>query len=98
MKANNSFAIDFIIRMSKNDRKSALIFARITVNGERKEISLKERINPNDWDSAREMVKGKSIEVVSWRMFEGVISSINFVSLTSNINYHGFSKSILPKV
>ena len=63
MKANNSFAIDFIIRKSKYNRRSALIFARITVNGERTEISLKEFINPNDWDSDREMVKRKSVEV-----------------------------------
>lgn len=60
MKANNSFAIDFIIRISKYDRHSALIFARITVNGDRKEISLKENINTKDWDSAGEILKGRT--------------------------------------
>jgi hypothetical protein len=62
-ETNNSFATDFIIRISKYDRNSALIFARITVNRERAEISLKESVNPKDWDSARESVRGKSIEV-----------------------------------
>ena len=60
MKAQHTFGIDFIIRLSKNDKTSALIFARITVNGDRKEISLKENINTADWDSSSEMVKGKS--------------------------------------
>jgi integrase/recombinase XerD len=42
-----------------------LIFAWITVNGDRTEISIKEIIKTKDWDSAREMVRGKSIEVKS---------------------------------
>jgi integrase-like protein/Arm domain-containing DNA-binding protein len=65
MKANNSFAIDFIIRISKYDKYSALIFARITVNGNRKEISLKENINTKDRDSSREIVKGRTEEIKS---------------------------------
>jgi integrase/recombinase XerD len=63
MKTNNSFGIDFITRISKSDRHSALIFARITVDGDRKEISLKENIKTSDWDSAREIVKGRTENV-----------------------------------
>jgi site-specific recombinase XerD len=61
MKANQTFGIDFITRLCKSDRTSALLFARITVDGERKEISLKEAIKIKDWDSAREIMKGQSI-------------------------------------
>ena len=43
MKSTHSFAIDFIKRLCKEDKKKALMYARITVDGERKEISLKER-------------------------------------------------------
>ena len=39
------------------------IFARITVDGDRKEISLKENIKTSDWDSAREIVNGKDREM-----------------------------------
>jgi integrase/recombinase XerD len=61
MKANQTFGIDFITRLCKSDKTSALLFARITVDGERKEISLKEAIKIKDWDSAREIMKGQSI-------------------------------------
>jgi integrase/recombinase XerD len=53
MKANQTFGIDFIARLCKSDKNSALLFARITVDGERKEISLKEIVKIKDWDSAR---------------------------------------------
>ncbi len=63
MKTDHSFGIDFIIRKSKTERSKALIYARITVDEERREISLKESINPKDWDSKKEAMKGKSPEV-----------------------------------
>jgi len=34
MKAGHTFAIDFIIHLNRHDKASALIFARITVNGD----------------------------------------------------------------
>jgi integrase/recombinase XerD len=61
MKANHTFGIDFITRTCKSDKTSAHLFARITVDGERREISLKEPVKLKDWDSAREVVKGNSI-------------------------------------
>lgn len=60
MKTNHSFSIDFIIRRCKEDKQQALIYARITIDEERKEISLKERIKASDWDSRKEMVKGRT--------------------------------------
>lgn len=60
MKSVNTFSINFIIRMNKKDKASALLYARVTVNGQRTEISLKEQIKTADWDAAREVLKGKS--------------------------------------
>jgi integrase/recombinase XerD len=65
MKTTHSFSIDFIIRRCKDDRGQALIYARITVDEERKEISLKERINAADWDGKKEVVKGRTEPVKS---------------------------------
>lgn len=65
MKATMTFAINFIARITKADRQSASLYVRITVNGDRKEISLKEQVHPKNWDSAREIVKGKTSEVKS---------------------------------
>lgn len=61
MRSTHSFAIDFIVRKCKKDKSKALIFARITVDGETKEISIKEKIDFNSWDNDKEIVKGRNI-------------------------------------
>jgi hypothetical protein len=45
MRSTHSFTIDFVIRKDKENKKRALLDARVTVDGERKEISLKEHID-----------------------------------------------------
>jgi len=65
MKTTHSFSIDFIIRRCKDKKTQALIYARITVDEERKEISLKERITATDWDPNQEIVKGRTEKVKS---------------------------------
>lgn len=60
MRSTHSFATDFIIRKCKGDKTKAMIFARITVDGSSREISIKEKINHEDWDNKGEIVKGKS--------------------------------------
>ncbi len=61
MQTTHSFAINFIKRSCSSDKTKALLYARITVDGERAEISLKERITASDWNARREIIKGKSI-------------------------------------
>lgn len=63
MECTHTFAVDFLIRRCKEDKQKAYIFARITIDEERAEISTKEKIVANDWDPNKEIVKGKSIEV-----------------------------------
>lgn len=63
MRSTHSFAINFIKRNCSGNKNKALIYTRISVDGERAEISLKEHIHPNDWDANKEIVKGKTIEV-----------------------------------
>jgi integrase/recombinase XerD len=63
MEAKQSFSIDFITRKCKANKKRADIFVRITVDGEPKEISIKEQIDAADWNNDKEIVKGRSIEV-----------------------------------
>jgi hypothetical protein len=50
---------------SENARKikRALLYVRITVDGERREISVKENIEVRDWDRKKEIVRGKSLSV-----------------------------------
>jgi site-specific recombinase XerD len=64
MRSNNTFGIQFIIRLSKGkDDDLATVFARITVNGRRCEISLKKKVNPQHWDDTRGKAKGTNEEV-----------------------------------
>lgn len=63
MNSTHTFGIDFLIRKCKQDKKKAFIYARITVDEERAEVSTKEQINANDWDPDKEMVKGKTLQV-----------------------------------
>lgn len=65
MNSTHTFAVDIIFRRNKADKEKALLYARITVDGEAKEISLKETIAVAEWDSKSETVTGKSIRVKS---------------------------------
>lgn len=53
MKSQNTFGIQFITRQNKVKTDKALIYARITVDKERIEISLKRFIDPADWNSVK---------------------------------------------
>lgn len=61
MNAQNSFGIDFIVRNVKGAKEQVVVYARITVNGgEPVEISLKDKISRDQWNSQSEKVNGKS--------------------------------------
>ena len=58
MKTRNTFGIQFVLRFNKSEEAFGNIFARITVNGKRGEISLKKKIDSKNWDDAKGRVKG----------------------------------------
>ena len=60
MRNANSFGIQFILRMNKVKDGKAPVYARITVNKSRCEISLKKIISSNDWNQARGLAKPKT--------------------------------------
>jgi site-specific recombinase XerD len=65
MTNTNTFGIQFIMRLPRNERQvQALVYARITVNGRRAEISLKQRVDPKAWDDAKGRARGKSEEII----------------------------------
>ncbi len=65
MCERQTFSIDFIARKSKGKKNKATIFARVTVDGETREISTKNLISFSSWDSVKEIVRGRSIETAS---------------------------------
>ena len=58
---NNKIVTHFYVKEVKKDRTGeAPIYLRITVNGERAEISTNRRVNPGFWDKSSERVAGRS--------------------------------------
>lgn len=65
MKSRNTFGIQFVIRLPKQKKdETAAVYARITVNGRRTEISLKTKVSINNWDDVKGKAKGKREETV----------------------------------
>lgn len=63
MKTTNTFAILFWINSSRAKNNEAELFARITVNQKRVNLSLKRKVNISSWDRAKSRVKGTSQKV-----------------------------------
>ena len=64
MRSSNTFGIQFVIRLPKQQKSDqATVFARISVNGRRCEISLKKKVNPQNWDDAKGKARGTKDEI-----------------------------------
>lgn len=65
MRTTNSFGILFCVRTQFQSEGTAPLVVRITVDGIRKEISLKKRVPVAKWNSAKEIVSGTDHETKS---------------------------------
>ena len=64
MRTMNTFGIHFVIRVTKQQKNEMrTVFARITVNGRKTEISLKTKVLPKNWDVAVGKAKGRNLDV-----------------------------------
>jgi integrase/recombinase XerD len=63
MRTKNTFSILFFLRTSRGKNKRAAIYARITVNGQRTEISTKCDVEATAWNAASGMAKGTRDEI-----------------------------------
>lgn len=63
MKNSQSFSILIWANKAKTDNKGYVpLYARVTVNGKRAEISLKKKINPAKWDVQNGFMRGSTEE------------------------------------
>ena len=60
MQTSKTFSIHFWLKMAKRKGDSAPIYARITVNGKRAEISFKRHISVTYWDSKSKRAKPRT--------------------------------------
>ncbi len=63
MQTNNTFSIIFFTRKSRSIANRLSIYARITVNGKRSEISLKRTVLLREWDNAKNRGRGSSYKI-----------------------------------
>jgi len=62
MRTTQTFSISFFTRKKKNQPESAILYARITINGKKLEISLKRAIPVDKWNQASTKMMGNSPE------------------------------------
>ena len=60
-KKMNTFSVIFYLRKSMGDEKVP-IYGRVTINGRRMELSMKQRIMVEDWSDQKVMAKTKKEE------------------------------------
>lgn len=65
MRTTNTFSIQFITRVNKIKDGLAPVYARVTVDGHRVEISLKRYVRPQEWNSKKGMLRGSRDEIKS---------------------------------
>ncbi|WP_231367610.1 phage integrase SAM-like domain-containing protein [Gillisia sp. JM1] len=53
-----TFSVLFFVRKHHNETKKLFIYARVTVDGKRSEISLKRSISVNHWDVSKGRARG----------------------------------------
>src|SRR5690606_26576254 len=61
MRSKNTFSVLFWIDQKRATDKEAIIYARVTVNKKRVNISLKQKVSLNLWDAKMKRAKGSSI-------------------------------------
>lgn len=69
MNAACTFGIDFIARKVPANPLKRRLYAKVTVNGDAVEISLKQLVNPKDWDSRKECMVPKTPEAQAVNSF-----------------------------
>ena len=63
MQTNSTFSIIFFTRKSRSVTNKLSIYARITVNGKRSEISLKRSVLFKDWDNSKNRGRGGNYKI-----------------------------------
>lgn len=69
MRTTNTFGVQFIARTNKAKDKKVPIYVRISVDGKRVELSLKRVINPDNWNDAKGMAKGRTEDIRALNTF-----------------------------
>jgi len=56
------FSVIFYVRKPKTEGEKVPVYARVTINGKRMELSMKQKIRVEDWSGQKGMAKTKKEE------------------------------------
>lgn len=62
MRPVTSFGVQFLLRKSRTTNNQAPLMVRITIDGDRKDISLSHKVNINNWQPKEEKLKGNDTD------------------------------------
>lgn len=78
MRTSTTFSILFWIYATRAKNNQTDIYARITVNGKRVNISLKKKVDVNSWDVKRQKVKGNGTNAREINLYLDEVKSTIF--------------------
>ena len=62
MRTSSTFSVLFWVYASRADKNNcSTVYVRLSVNGKRVSISLKDKVNLNSWDMQRQKAKGNGV-------------------------------------
>ncbi len=77
MQTIHTFSVLFWLKLANKKDSKAPLYARVTVNGRRAEISLKRKVTISDWDASKNRLKGLGSEPKSMNNYlDGVRSKL----------------------
>lgn len=86
MRTRLTFSLNFWINGCRAENEEAIIYARITVNGKRANISLKRKVPVESWDSSKGLVRGSKPFTKSLNKYLDKIRSLIYQSYEDLLN------------
>lgn len=69
MKSTQTFSILIWANKARASAKGQSLYARVTVNGRRAEISLKRKADADRWDAANDRMRGNTMEAKTLNLY-----------------------------
>lgn len=84
-----------LVKTSECQEQEGPLYARITVNGKRSELSLKRKVPISDWDTSKNRLKGTSESNKLVNAYICKVTALSFNNMVFNLLASGFlSKNI----
>ncbi|WP_207513750.1 Arm DNA-binding domain-containing protein [Longitalea luteola] len=90
MTSSGTFGVHFVLRSNRQQDGKSAVYARITVNGTRCELALKEYLSPADWDAGKGMAMPAQILAEPFTIPSISCRQITTASTRKRISYNEY--------